>query len=213
MDIGGNTLLERTLRAFGAAGIDECVVVTGYLHRMIEEAAASYHLPLRVRFANNELYETTNNNYSLWLAGRVTADSGILMMDADILFEPRLLNTLIDSPYPDALIIREGKMGKEEIKVELDGGRVRRIGKEIDPPRAAGESIGIEKFSPKTACSLFSILDRRKDRYEFYEASFQELIDQGADLRTVSSGTMACMEIDTPEDLQEARILARSISA
>jgi choline kinase len=104
-----------------------------------------------------------------------------------------------------------GTLGAEEIKVELDGsGAIVRIGKDVDPGCAAGESIGIEKFSAPAARALFGILGRRKERYEFYEASFQELIGQGTRLAAVPAGGLACIEIDTPQDLEAARLLART---
>ena len=102
-------------------------------------------------------------------------------------------------------------LGHEEIKLELDdSGRILRIGKDIDPERAAGESVGIEKFSAATASRLFEILDRRKVHNEFYEASFQDMIDGGCAVYAVDSGAYGCMEIDTPEDLAAAQKLAPS---
>ncbi len=211
LPLAGSTLLARTLRAYQAAGLARCILVTGYRHEMVEDAVGRLGLSLRVECVNNELFESTNNNYSLWLAGLQAAGDGILLMDADILFDPALLPLILGAPACDALVVRcDGAVGAEEIKVELAGGVVQRIGKDVDPSRAAGESIGIEKFSAETARALFEILERRKERYEFYEASFQELIDQGARLEAVPTGGLACMEIDTPQDLAAAELLART---
>ncbi len=210
LEVGGVTLLERTLRAFVEAGVDECLLVTGYLQGMVEGAVRGFGLPLKVRFVHNERFGATNNNYSLWLAGLQAEGEDIILLDGDILFETGILRSLIGAAEPDALVVRAGgPLGAEEIKVELDGaGAVRRIGKEVDPGCADGESIGIEKFSAPAARELFRILGRRRERYEFYEASFQELIDGGVRLAAVSAGGMACMEIDTPQDLEAAGILA-----
>ncbi|HEX9006283.1 MAG TPA: phosphocholine cytidylyltransferase family protein [Bacteroidota bacterium] len=211
LPLGGSTLLERTLRAFQGAGLARCLLVTGYRHEMVEAEVRRLGLRLPVECLYNALYESTNNNYSLWLAGRKAAGSGILLMDADILFDPALVQLLLEASAPDALVLRtDGLLGTEEIKVELAGSLVTRIGKDVDPSRAAGESIGIEKFSANTAQALFEVLGRRKERYEFYEASFQELIDQGTRLEAVASGDLVCMEIDTPQDLAAADLLARA---
>ncbi len=211
LPLAGSTLLERTLRAFQGAGLERCILVTGYRAEMVEDAVRRLGLSLALECIRNEQFDVTNNNYSLWLAGTKAAGSGILLMDADILFDPALLPLILARPAPDALIVRsDGVLGAEEIKVELAGGVVKRIGKEVEPSRAAGESIGIEKFSASTALALFRILERRKERYEFYEASFQELIDQGARLEAVDSGGLACMEVDTPQDLAAADRLART---
>ncbi len=79
------------------------------------------------------------------------------------------------------------------------------------PKCAAGESVGIEKFDAPTAARLFEILGRRKDRNEFYEASFQELIDGGCSVYAVDNGAYGCMEIDTPHDLAVAQRLATTL--
>lgn len=212
LPVGHQSLLPRTLSALQSAGLAECVLVTGYLQPLVEETVRSLGLAMPVRFVHNEKYATTNNNYSLWLAGRETGDNSILLLDADILFDPHLLHLLLASPVPDALLMREDdRLGAEEIKVALDGPYVRQIGKAITPSRAAGESIGIEMFSRETARQLFRVLDRRKEQDEFYEASFQEIIDRGARIAAVSTQGLPCMEIDTPDDLRVASALALTL--
>jgi choline kinase len=99
-------------------------------------------------------------------------------------------------------------LGHEEIKCELDStGAVVNIGKHLDPNTSAGESLGIEKFSAPTTRALFDVLARRHIFNEFYEASFQEIIDGGAKIYAVESGSLPCMEIDTPDDLATAEAL------
>jgi choline kinase len=174
---------------------------------------ASLRLPLKTQFIYNPVYAQTNNNYSLWTAGPAIKGEAILLLDADILYDQRILGRLLGSAHEDALVMRpSNELGHEEIKVELDDdGAVRLIGKEVDPKRSSGESLGIEKFSASTTEALFAVLDRRKEINEFYEASFQEVIDGGARIYAVESGGFPCMEIDTPDDLAAADVLARAL--
>jgi choline kinase len=113
------------------------------------------------------------------------------------------------APQENVLALREtGTRSAEEVKVIASPeGRILRIGKEVPPADAAGESLGIERFSAKAARTLFDVLALRKHRDEFYEASFQEIIDGGIALFTVPCGDYPCIEIDTPEDLREAERL------
>jgi len=137
----------------------------------------------------------------------------LLLLDSDILFADRILDLLLDHPSRDALVMRtSGVLGDEEIKVERDArGCIRRIGKEIGAASAAGESIGMEKFSASTAARLHDILGERKERNEFYEASFQQLIEAGVCVTGVDAGEVPCMEIDTPEDYAVARGIADAL--
>lgn len=213
LHVGNSPLLQRTLESLLRSHIRECVIVTGYHKEKIEDFVRGLALPLSVSFVENPLYATTGNNYSLWTAHEHVRGHDMLMMDGDILFDSRLLPLLIKSPHANGLIIRAtNHLGAEEIKVELDAhGIVKRIGKEIDPAVAAGESIGIEKFDAAAVDVLFAVLDRRKHRNEFYEASFQEMIDSGVKVHAVDSAGLPCIEIDTADDLEAADELARTI--
>lgn len=213
LPVGGFPLLQRILLSLHRNNIRECVIVTGYFKEKIESFVQSLSLPLSVRFVENPLYATTGNNYSLWTTRPYADGHAMLMMDADILFDSRLLSLLLDSPHENGLIVHKaGSLGEEEIKVELDdAGIVQLIGKEINPALAGGESIGIEKFSASATPVLFRILDRRKTLNEFYEASFQEMIDQGVEIHAVDSADFSCLEIDTFEDLETANALAHTI--
>lgn len=213
LPVGGAPLLGRTLAALRDASVGRVVIVTGYRHEQIREFVARLAPRVEVTWANNERYATTANSYSLWRAASSCEGSPFLLLDSDILFHPGLLTRVLASPHDNAIAIRDGApLGAEEIKVQQDGtGRIVRIGKEIPPADAAGESIGIERFSAATGSLLFETLSRRKERDEFYEASFQELLDRGEDMRAVSCGDLPCMEIDTPDDYRAADHLAREI--
>lgn len=215
LPVDGTPLLERTLRSLEWSRIDECVIVTGFCREKIEQFASALDLSIRITFRFNPRFATTNNNHSLWIAGQGVAGRDILLLDADILFDRRLIPLLLEAEPENALVMRSSKtLGQEEIKLELGGsGRILRIGKEIDPGRAAGESVGIEKFAAPAASRLFEILRRRKVKNEFYEASFQEMIDGGCPVYAVDSGAYGCMEIDTPDDLAAAQRLAPALAS
>jgi choline kinase len=213
LEVGGKALLQRNLESLQQHGVQRCIIVTGYLHTMIETFVVSLHIGMEVEFIYNPVFDQTNNNYSLWLARPAIEGQEMLLLDADILFDQRILQRIVSTSHADALIMRSSdSLGHEEIKCELDAdGAVLKIGKHIDPQRSAGESLGIERFSPQTTAQLFDVLSRRHVFNEFYEASFQEVINNGARIFAVDSGGFPCMEIDTPEDLIAAEELARKL--
>ena len=211
LDVGGKTILALTLENLMAAGIRDIVMVTGYREDQIRRFVAEQFPSLDVAFVTNEQYATTNNSYSLWLSRPAVGGDGIMLLDSDIVFDRRILGLLLDAREPDCLAMVSGKsLGDEEIKMKLGpGGRVLRIGKDVRPAEAAGESIGIEKMSAPFMERLYTILDRtivdRKTVHLFYEAAFQEAIDAGAVMTAIDVGTLPCIEIDTPDDLESAR--------
>lgn len=214
LEVGGKPLLQRNLEALQHNGIRRCVLVTGYLSEMIESFVLGLHLSMTIEFIGNPLFDRTNNNYSLWLARPAVDGQSIVLLDADILFDQMILARLLTLPHADALVMRASDhLGAEEIKCILDAnGRVLHIGKHLDPKQSAGESLGIEKFSPPTTSKLFNVLSHRHVFDEFYEASFQEVIDSGANIFAVTTDGLPCMEIDTPSDLVAAEELAKKLA-
>ena len=103
-------------------------------------------------------------------------------------------------------------LGEEDVKVTLSNdGRISDIGKHVDVKRAAGESVGIAIFEPTFVRRMFSVLERRLRQEgrvnEWYEAAFVELIQGGESLYPVDLALLRTIEVDTKEDLEEARRL------
>lgn len=209
--VGENTILGHTVENLRHAGIADIILVTGYRAEQIREFLTARYAGLRVTYVHNPRFEETNNIYSLWLTKDRVLGKDILLLDSDILFDWRILSLLYASPRESCLAIRHDRgLGEEEIKVRTDArGLITAIGKEVRAAEAAGESIGIERFSAAFAGELFRILDRMilaENRVSiFYEAAFQETIDRGAELAPVDVGAFRCIEIDTAEDLERAR--------
>jgi len=211
LEVGKYTILERTIRNVLAQGIDRFVIVTGFGADAIRLFVASAFPSLRIEFIHNERFAETNNEVSLALASQAFQGEEILLLDSDIVFDPLLLGKLLASGYENCLVVRTtGDFDEEEILVSVDeNGKVRKIGKGRKREDVLGESIGMEKFSGLSAAQLGKILRRRvfheKIENDYYEASFQDLIDSGTDLYAVGAADYLCMEIDSHEDLKIAR--------
>ncbi len=203
-------LLARTVDLLAERGLTRFTVVDGYRGEMIRAVLRGRFPETWFRFVRNEEWETTNNAYSLLLA-RYAEPEPMLLLDGDIAFAPEVLDRVLADPHPNRLALRtRGDLGDEEMKVRLaDDGRVTDIAKTIPPVEAAGESVGIEVVSPAFTARLFAEIERRvrdgAGRDEFYEAAFVELIRGGEAVYPVDLGDLACLEIDTPADLEHAR--------
>jgi choline kinase len=210
LQVGERTILGHTIDNLQNAGINDLLLVTGYRAEQIRKFLATQYPGLKVTYLHNSRYETTNNIYSLWLTKNHVQGEDILLLDSDILFDWRILPLLAASGHASCLAVRHDRaLGEEEIKVKAGKrGLIAAIGKEVKSAEAVGESIGIERFSAEFVSVLFRVLDRMiltENRVSiFYEAAFQEAIDQGAELAPVDVGSYRCMEIDTAEDLARA---------
>ncbi len=209
LKVGEKTILEMTINNILKNGIEDFVMVTGYRENMIKDFIAIKYPDLRIKFLTNSDYGNNNNSYSLWMTiDYITGDC--ILLDSDILFDYRIISKLLASKHQDCLALNSNhKLGDEEIKVIVDStDKILHIGKEPDPSKSAGESIGIERFSHDFFKKLGDVLNRKivkeHNVNEFYEVSFQELIEKGNGIFAVNVSEYKSMEIDTPADLERA---------
>lgn len=212
LEIGEKCLLQRTFDGLIANGVKDFVVVTGYLHTMIEDFLKSRYTGVSITFIHNERYATTNNIYSLWLARPEADGQDILLLDSDILFDPQIVARLTASQHADILALNNHPLGEEEMKIIPDGqGRVKEISKTCSITDAVGESIGIERMSATYTTALYCELEQMivtegLDNI-FYERAFERLIPQGHTFYIEDTTDLFSTELDTVEDFNSARQL------
>jgi choline kinase len=216
LDVNDNVLLERIIKNVLDASVKEIAIVIGYRGEMIREFVKRYFPQIPIRFILNPNYSKTNNAYSLLLARRFLENkegnicSDLILLDSDMLFSSKLLPFLLSNQKNNCVAVRvSGEHNEEEIRVKVDGNEnIILIGKTTPLKETCGESIGIELLSAETTAQLFKILEQRVrtgvGRTEFYETSFQEMIDQGAVLKAIDISAFTAIEIDTIEDLHLA---------
>ena len=213
LHVGSRSILERTIRAVFHAGVIHFTVVVGFQDWMIKNFLKRNFPSLDFTFVVNNQFESTNNAFSLLMAREEIEGHELLLLDGDIVFDDDLISLLIKSPHQSCLAVRtQGNVGDEDVKVEVnDNNEIVRIGKEIAAASTYGESIGIAKFSCGDTTQLFITLDKRirtENRVnEFYESSFQEMIDGGSHIYAIDAGPYHSIEIDTAEDLHSAESL------
>ena len=217
LEVGGRTLLQRTVDAMRAVGITEFVVVTGYRGEMIREALTSRTSKTNMtnspyfHFLHNADYEHNNNIYSLWMAGEIVRGREFLLMDSDILCDPAAVATVASRPE-SALALNRHELGEEEMKIVVDADmRITEISKTCRIEDALGESVGIEKMTADYSEALFRELDQMITKEGlidiFYERAFERLIPQGHSFKVVDTTDFFSYELDTPEDYERAKTL------
>jgi choline kinase len=164
--VGGRPILHWQLAALAAAGIDDVVVVRGYLGQRIDPGAA------RVRFVENPQWERNNILASLMYAA-AEFTGGFYFSYCDIVYAPAAVRKLAAAAaVPDvaaSLVVdrrwAESYQGRDlhpvseaeltRVEGEGEAGRVLRVGKQaVAPAQAAGEFIGLAHFSPDGAAAL-----------------------------------------------------------
>lgn len=212
LELDGRTILESCLAALRGEGLRDFLLVTGYRAGMVE-AEARRCLPEGAVFVANPDYDATNTAVSLRLALDASPGLDCLQVNGDVLFDPSLAGDLLRHPGPNAVAVDDsGRLGAEEVKVQVREGRVLRIGKALDPDSCRGEAIGLNRIGAAAARELIGIyagFEARGERGHFFEAGFDRLAAESAEaghaFGVVPTAGRPWIEIDTPEDYEHAR--------
>jgi choline kinase len=175
VEIQGKTLLERQVAAYRAAGIEDIVVIRGYLGRFIQVPG--------VRYITNKHFKHNNILESLFCA-REELVGDVVVSYGDITFHPDVVRVLLTKQAPSMVVVDldwravyEGRddhpvaqaelCAVEEVMLDAVGWasgapahRVAELGKHVDGDRGMGEFIGLAKFSAAALGRLCALYDR-----------------------------------------------------
>lgn len=214
LEIGGKTILGRMVDAILDEDIKEIVVVTGYRGQQIQRFLQEVYPAIPFHFIHNEHYNDTNTGYSLLQTKQAVGSDAFIKFDADVLFEASILKKLLKSTASALCIDKNIHLEAEEVKVITDDSmRVVEVGKKLEPSRAKGESIGIEKIDNAAGKVLFSELEKlmtyKENWQEYYDDSYTTLAGKGIPMYAVDITGLKWVEIDTIQDFRRAEKLFR----
>ena len=222
-EINGRPILERLISCLREQGFKRLVVVVGHLERCIRKFLDDCAGDLVIEYVRNPLYRTTNNIYSLWLAGSEIQES-FLLIESDLIFEASLLEELL---IPDRIAVSRILPWMNGTTIAMDSsGDVAFFHKTPTTPALPKVRVGhLRDSAYKTVniCSLSratwsrvlprleqAIADGRVN--EYYEVVFAEMVDDGSlSLECVLFDPGQWYEVDTLEDLPGAERIGRRI--
>ena len=206
IEIQGKTLLERTLTALRAAGVEEAVVVIGYRSEMIQQQIGSNYGGVRVRYVKNPQY-AKGAILSLWSA-REEFNDDIIVMDADVLFPVALIKRLVHSSHANCFLLdgSSENTGEEQMLLTRNGRVLNIVRGGAGDFEVIGESVGFLKVSRTDAPLLRSILEefvaQGQDTIEHEEAFPLFLAQRIVGFERVDD--LPWIEIDFSTDLEQA---------
>jgi choline kinase len=209
IEVDHRTILDHQLEGLSRAGINEVAIVVGYEKEQIIAHVTSRHAKhkLSVHFIENPAFALTNNIYSLWLAIDWLRGDSFIVLNADVIFDPEILNQSVH-PYAPISMIVDPLWRDETMKVIIDGERVMRMSKRISQEEFSGTYIGITVFSKPIQDKFFEKLSgligagRVND---FFNVAVQDLADEGFHVGYTMTNGLAWAEIDDPTDLAFAQ--------
>lgn len=146
LELGEQTLIERSVSCLLEAGIENIIIVTGYCSDFYESLAAEHNS--HIRTVHNPKYAESGSMYSLYCA-RASIVPPFLLLESDLIYEKRALYTLIEDQSESAILLSGPTGAGDEVYVSTERNMLVSMSKDRlaleNPP--TGELVGITKIS------------------------------------------------------------------
>lgn len=219
-EVGGQRILDWTVRAFRENGIDNITFIGGYRIDCVRDNYADF------AFRHNTDWENNNILASLLYAEDLM-DEPFVCCYSDILFTAKIVSDVLDCQADIALGVdtdwltryeqRTEHPSDDAEKVTVADGQVTRVHREILEHEAHGEYIGVAKFSAAGAATLRQHYHDRRATFagqpyreaRVFEKAYlihllQDMIESGQPMAHVDTPG-GYIEVDTQQDFDYAR--------
>ena len=210
-------ILEWVLDALAVGGFSrkDVIFICGYRAEVIKDRYPEF------TYVENRDWENNNILLSLMTAREYLAD-GFVSSYADIVYRGEVVRGLVDSPHDKVLgcdtdwrrryVGRTRHPESDAEKLRATGDKITELSRTIASDAAAGEFIGVAKFTQEGSRELLGAFDQARDRFagqvfrekRTFERAylidlFQDMIEKGSEFHRVDTHG-GYMEIDTLQD-------------
>jgi choline kinase len=209
----GMTLLERHLLMLKSAGVTEVVLALGFRHELVQAEIERLAWTPRPEIALNMNFELGSVLTVHTVADALTRGGDVLLMDADVLYDERIMRTLVagSSPVNRLLIDRDFEAGDEPVKLCVQAGVPIELRKQLAADLqfdVIGESVGFFRFENRAARRLAALVAdyvATARAHLPHEEAVRDLIKERSQPFEVADVTgFPWIEIDFPVDVVRA---------
>jgi choline kinase len=209
----GMSLLERHLRILRSVGIEDVVLALGFRHELVAAELHRLNWRPRPQIVLNMQFELGSMLTVHTVADAMTRGGDVLLMDADVLYDERIMRALVsgERPVNRLLIDRDFEAGDEPVKLCLRAGVPVELRKQLAADLeydTIGESVGFFRFDEAGARRLTALVagyigDGRS--HMAHEEAVRDWLREGGQIVEVADVTGApWIEIDFPGDVSRA---------
>ena len=160
LEVNGIRLIDRALESLKEAGISRVILVIGYKGANVKEYVGEDFKGMPVVYVENDVYDKTNNIYSLYLARDFMCEEDTLLLESDIIFESRVLQRILDDPYPNLALVDKYESWMDGTVVTLDEDRkikrfIDKSGFRYDEIKSYYKTVNIYKFSKEFSARYY----------------------------------------------------------
>ena len=223
--VNGVRLIDRLLSQLAEQPLERVIIVVGYKGKELKDYLVESgerreergERKLRIEFAENPIYDKTNNIYSLALVKDKLQEDDTLLIESDLIFSDRLIPMIVENPYPNLALVAkyETWMDGTMVRIDDDNNIVSFVPKKAFRYGDVDQyykTVNIYKFSKEFSRQKYvPFLDaysKAMGLNEYYEQVLRviTLIDD-VELKALPIGKEKWYEIDDVQDLDIAETI------
>lgn len=153
VEVNGQTMIERALHNLESLKcVDKIIFVIGYEGDKLRKYVNSLGIDIPIEYIRNDIYDKTNNIYSLYLAKDKLMEDDTLLLESDLVYEEAVIRKLVENPYPSLVLVDkfESWMDGTCIKIDDDNNIISFLDKKRFDFSETGEyykTVNLYKFS------------------------------------------------------------------
>lgn len=214
LEVNGVRLIDRALETLHEVGVSRVVLVVGYKGQKVKDYLGTDYKGTPIVYVENPVYDKTNNIYSLYLAKDYMLEEDTLLLESDLIYEPRVVQKLLDDPNPNIALVDKYESWMDGTVVTID--EESRITRFIDKERFKFEEIkdyyktvNIYKFSREFSAKYYvpflAAYSTALGNNEYYEQVLRVILHlHDAPLKALPLTGEVWYEIDDVQDLDIA---------
>ena len=220
--VNGVRLIDRLLGQLAKQQLQRVIIVVGYKGKELREYIESQYgqqltATCRLQFAENPVYDKTNNIYSLALVKDKLQEDDTLLIESDLIFSERLIPMIVDAPYPNLALVAKYETWMDGTMVRIDDEQniVNFISKDAfdyNDVDSYYKTVNIYKlsreFSKNKYVPFLDAYTKAVGNNEYYENVLRIIsLLNNHDMKALPIGSEKWYEIDDKQDLDIAEAL------
>lgn len=118
--VNGETLISRLLKQLDQCKLHKIILVIGYKGNELKEYISTLQIHTPIEYVENNVYDKTNNIFSLFLAKDALLTDDTLLFESDIILEDSIIDLLIQTSDKDIAIVDKYEPWMDGTVVTID---------------------------------------------------------------------------------------------
>lgn len=216
--VNGVRLIDRLLGQLAKQKLQRVVIVVGYKGKELREYIGNrYDGQLNIEFAENPVYDKTNNIYSLAIVKDKLQEDDTLLIESDLIFSDNIIPMIVENTNPNLALVAkyETWMDGTMVRLDDDNNIVNFISKDAfdyNDVDSYYKTVNIYKlskqFSQHKYVPFLDAYTKAVGNNEYYENVLRIIsLLNSHDMKALPIGNEKWYEIDDKQDLDIAEAL------